>query len=138
MAWQPPDPQRGLTQPQTESTETNQTLADPAALEQQIATLQAEDPNSPLLESLYQSLGETYYKRLEQGKAIDYSQETDKAISAFQAAIDRRETIPDQTPLALSLNELGLLYKSQDATPKQNRYLCDRSRSGAAVRGRPS
>ncbi|WP_146141165.1 tetratricopeptide repeat protein [Stenomitos frigidus] len=113
MAWQPPDLQRWLTQPQTESTETAETLADPAAIEQQIATLQADYPNSPLLESLYQSLGETYFNRLQQGKAIDYPQETAKAIAAFQAAISRREPLPDLTPLANSLNYLGLLYKSQ-------------------------
>jgi hypothetical protein len=60
-------------------------LADPAELQQQIATLLAEDPKSPLLKSLYQSLGETYYKRLEQGISKDRSQEEQAAIKAFQA-----------------------------------------------------
>ena len=68
MSWQVPDQLRGLAPPPSEPTEAAESLADPAALEQQIATLQAEDPDSPLLESLYQSLGETYYNRLPAGK----------------------------------------------------------------------
>ena len=139
MSWQVPDPQRGLTQSQTESTETAEPLADPAALEQQIATLQADDPNSPLLESLYQSLGKTYFNRLEQGKAIDYPQETANAIAAFQAAIDRRETLPDPTPLAISLNDLAVVYWSTGTLRRSGtvvRAIAPDSR--AAVRGRPS
>jgi tetratricopeptide (TPR) repeat protein len=113
MAWQPPNQPQALDYSPPDSPEASDTLADPADLEQQIATLQADDPDSPLLESLYQSLGETYSKRLEQGKAIDYPQETANAIAAFQAAIAHRETLPDPVPLAISLNELGVLYQSQ-------------------------
>ncbi|NJR51652.1 MAG: tetratricopeptide repeat protein [Leptolyngbyaceae cyanobacterium CSU_1_3] len=96
-----------------EPTNQSATPADPTALMQQIADLQAEDPNSPLLESLYESLGEAYYERLEQGLAVDRPQEEAAAIDAFQSAIAYRETLPDLTLLARSLSYLGLLYKSQ-------------------------
>ncbi len=98
---------------QPELTSQPEPLANPAELEQQIAALQAEDPDSPLLDSLYQSLGETYDQRLEQGVAIDRPQETAKAIAAFQSAIARRESLTDPTPLATSLNNLAALYESQ-------------------------
>ena len=79
---------------QPEPTSQPKPLANPAELEQQIAALQAEDPDSPLLDSLYQSLGETYDQRLEQGVAIDRPQETEKSIAAFQSAIARCESAP--------------------------------------------
>ncbi|MGB7275746.1 MAG: hypothetical protein WBC69_20830, partial [Geitlerinemataceae cyanobacterium] len=49
-----------------------ESIADPTELQQQIESLLAEDPDSPLLRSLYSSLGQIYYQRLEQGKATDY------------------------------------------------------------------
>jgi tetratricopeptide (TPR) repeat protein len=115
MAWQIPDSSRSIA-PTSESTA--EPLADPIELEHQITALEAEDPNSPLLESLYESLGATYYERLERGIATDRPQETAKAIAAFQAAIDRREALPDPTPLATSLNNLAGLYKSQGRYPE--------------------
>jgi hypothetical protein len=112
MTWQV-----AAQQPDTEryfkSTDATEPLADPTELEQQIAALQAEDPDSPLLESLYQSLGETYYNRLKRGIANDRPQETANAIAAFQTAISHRADLPDPTPLATSLSYLGLLYESQ-------------------------
>jgi tetratricopeptide (TPR) repeat protein len=110
MAWQMSDSiQRGETLPEA----TDEPLADPAEIEQQIAALQAEDPDSPLLASLYQSLGETYYERLERGIAKNRPQETEKAIAALQTAISYREALPDPNPLAISLGCLALLYQSQ-------------------------
>ena len=88
-------------------------LADPDALAQQIADLQAEDLDSPLLESLYESLGEAYYQRLERGIAVDRPQEEANAIAAFKSAIAYRETLTDLTLLATSLSYLGLLYELQ-------------------------
>ena len=112
MAWQMPD-QRLENQPETETSYRPETLADPTELEQQIAALQAEDADSPLLASLYQSLGKTYSDRLEQGITVDRPQEEAKAIAAFQAAIARRESLADPTPLAASLNNLARWYESQ-------------------------
>ena len=110
IAWQPPDLSQKLER-QPESND--ELLADPAQLEQEIAALEAEDPDSPLLASLYQSLGEIYYNRLKRGIAIDRPQEEAKAIAIFQAAITRRKTLSDPLPLATSLNNLALLYESQ-------------------------
>jgi tetratricopeptide (TPR) repeat protein len=87
-------------------------LADPAEVQQQVAALLAEDPNSPLLASLYQSLGVTYYKRLEQGISQDRAQEEQAAIMAFQAAIQQGEA-PDNGSLATNLSYLAELYESQ-------------------------
>ncbi len=112
MAWQMLNPLQG-DQPQPETTEQSEPLADPIELEQQIAALQAEDPDSPLLDSLYQSLGKTYYQRLERGIAVDRPQETAKAIAAFEAAIIRREVLTDPLPLANSLDYLARLYYFQ-------------------------
>ncbi len=97
----------------SELTDQSTSIADPDALAQQIADLQAEDLDSPLLESLYESLGEAYYQRLEQGISVDRPQEEANAIAAFKSAIVRRETLADLTLLATSLSYLGLLYRSQ-------------------------
>ncbi|EKQ68095.1 Flp pilus assembly protein TadD [Leptolyngbyaceae cyanobacterium JSC-12] len=86
-------------------------LADPQELQQQIAALEADDPTSPLLASLYSSLGQTYYDRLEQGKAEDYHREQQLAIAALQQAIARSTDDPLQ--LARNFNTLGLVYASQ-------------------------
>ena len=112
MAWQVSDQPQG-NEPQQQLMDQAEPLADPNELEQQIAALQAEDPDSPLLASLHQSLGETYYNRLKRGIAVDRPQEEAKAIATFQSAIARRESLPDPTPLATSLNNLAGLYKSQ-------------------------
>jgi tetratricopeptide (TPR) repeat protein len=89
---------------------THEPIADPAEIRQQIEALLAEDPNSPLLRSLYSSLGQAYDERLEQGKATNYPQEQQHAISAFQKAIDL--AAEDDSPLATDCNYLALLYKS--------------------------
>ena len=126
MAWQIPNQLQGV-EPQPEPTDQAEPLADPIELEQQIAALQAEDAGSPLLDSLYQSLGETYYQRLERGITVDRPQEEAKAIAAFEAAIVRREVLTDPTPLATSLGYLAALYRSQgrygDAEPLYQRSL---------------
>jgi len=113
MAWQQSDPSRGSEQRQPESAETDEPLADPADLERQIVALETEDPDSPLLASLYQSLGITYYQRLKRGLAANRPQEEARAIHAFQSAMARQEPLADQAPLALSLSYLALLYKAQ-------------------------
>ena len=88
-------------------------LADPDALAQQIADLQTEDLDSPVLGSLYESLGEAYYQRLKRGISVNRPQEEADAIAAFKSAIAYRETLTDLTLLATSLSYLGLLYELQ-------------------------
>ena len=88
-----------------------ETLANPDEIVQQIEALLAEDPTSPLLGSLYSSLGQTYYNRLEQGLAEDYPKEQQQAIAAFQNASDRAKAAHDDIKLARDLSYLALLYK---------------------------
>ena len=87
-------------------------IADPAEIEQQIKVLLADDPESPLLRSLYQSLGIAYQERTEQGKAIDYAQEQQLGIEALKKAIELQEPLGETLNLANSLNSLAELYLS--------------------------
>jgi tetratricopeptide (TPR) repeat protein len=89
----------------------DQTIADPQEIEQEIQALLAVEPDSPLLGSLYFSLGKIYSDRLDQGKAIDYQQELQLGIAAFQQAIQRQEH-SETVDLADSLNNLAELYRS--------------------------
>ncbi len=95
----------------TDITKPPQPIADPTELTAQIQALLTSEPDSPLLASLYFSLGEAYQNRLAQGKAKDYPQEMQLAIAAFQQAIQRQA--PSATvDLARSLNNLATLYRS--------------------------
>ncbi|MGB6167049.1 MAG: tetratricopeptide repeat protein [Geitlerinemataceae cyanobacterium] len=85
-------------------------IADPTELQQQIESLLAEDPDSPLLRSLYSSLGKIYYRRLEQGKATDYPQEQQHAIAAFQKSIEL--ATEEDSELATDCSYLAELYES--------------------------
>ncbi|MGB3237173.1 MAG: tetratricopeptide repeat protein [Geitlerinemataceae cyanobacterium] len=105
-------------------------IADPTELQQQIESLLAEDPDSPLLRSLYSSLGKIYYRRLEQGKATDYPQEQQHAIAAFQKSIDL--AAEEDSELATDCSYLALLYESMgrysEAEPLYVRSLSIRER----------
>ncbi len=90
----------------------DESTADPFELEQQIKVLWVDDLSSPLLPSLYQSLGIAYQKRTEQGKAIDYVQEQQLGIEALEKAIELQEPLGKKIELATSLNNLALLYES--------------------------
>ncbi len=100
-------------------------IGDPQELSDQIDVLLQDSPNSPLLGSLYYSLGKIYADRLEQGKAVHYQDEQSKAVSAFEEAIDRQKS--DSTSQAQSLNALANLFKFsgryQDAEPLFKRAL---------------
>ena len=87
--------------------QSNYPIADPFELEQQIKVLLVDDPSSPLLPSLYQSLGIAYQKRTEQGKAIDYVQEQQLGIEALERAIELQEPLGKEIELATSLNNLA-------------------------------
>ncbi len=87
-----------------------ESLANPTEIRQQIESLSAEDPNSPLLRSLYSSLGKTYSQRLEQGKATNYPQEQQHAIAAFHKAIDL--AVEDDSELATDYSYLAGLYRA--------------------------
>ena len=98
---------------QFESTNYNDDpIADPVELEQQIKILLEDDPTSPLLASLYQSLGIAYQEGTERGKAIDYAQEQQLGIEALKKAIELQEPLGKTVDLASSLNNLAGLYSS--------------------------
>jgi tetratricopeptide (TPR) repeat protein len=108
-------------------------IADPAEIEQQIKTLLADDPESPLLRSLYQSLGIAYQKRTEQGKTIDYAQEQQLGIEALKKAIELQEPSGETLDLANSFNSLAELYRPmgryQEAEELLNRSLTIRTKN---------
>jgi tetratricopeptide (TPR) repeat protein len=80
-------------------------------IKNQIQALLASEPDSPLLASLYFSLGNVYRDRLDQGKAANYQQEIQLAIDAFQRAIELQEH-SETVELAQSLSNLAGLYQS--------------------------
>ena len=96
-------------------------LADPAELAQEIKQLLEIEPTSPLLSSLYHSLGVVYFNRLEQGISIDRLAEQAAGVAALQSATDRRQEPNDSLLLADSLNYLAKLFQSMarysDAEP---------------------
>jgi tetratricopeptide (TPR) repeat protein len=99
-------------------------LADPAELQQQIDALQAQDPDSPLLASLYNSLGKAYKD------AIRYAEAEVPYLKALE--LRERQLGADHPDVATSLNNLALLYDSQgrysEAEPLYVRSLSIRER----------
>ena len=79
------------------------TKANPEDIAKQIAELEAQDVESPLLASLYMDLGAAYETE------VHYS----KAASAYEQAVRLREKQlgPDHIDTATSLNDLAGLYK---------------------------
>jgi len=80
-------------------------IADPAELQQQIDALQTQDPDSPLLASLHNSLGKAYKN------AIRYAEAEPPYLKALE--LRERQLGADHPSVASSLNNLAGLYKSQ-------------------------
>ncbi|WP_416666116.1 tetratricopeptide repeat protein [Egbenema bharatensis] len=80
-------------------------------LQKQIATLEVQDPESPLLPSLYSSLGEAYEERLDNGLVAAHAKEQQLAIQAYEKAI-ALQTEEDSVELARTLKNLANLYRS--------------------------
>jgi tetratricopeptide (TPR) repeat protein len=80
-------------------------LIDTVALQEQIQNLQTLDANSPLLGSLYNSLGNAYKDKIQYADA-EASYVKALKLSEFQIGIDHPNT-------ADSLNNLAELYRSQ-------------------------
>ncbi|MGG6241012.1 tetratricopeptide repeat protein [Nodosilinea sp. AN01ver1] len=111
------EPERGQSQSQ-EQPPTSPT-ADPADLQQQIDELLAQDPDSPLLGSLYNDLG----------KALENEIRYDEAEVAYHNALNCREQQlgADHPDVANSLNNLAELYRAMrrygEAEPLYERSL---------------
>jgi len=89
---------------QEEYTQRTIIKADPTDLQKQIDELLSQDPDSPLLASLYFSLGDAYKEN------IQYNQ----AEFAYRKALDLYEQLgADHPDVAASLNNLAGLYYSQ-------------------------
>jgi tetratricopeptide (TPR) repeat protein len=80
-------------------------------LQKQIAILETQDPESPLLPSLYSSLGEAYEERLKNGLTTSHSKEQRLAVQAYEEAI-ALQTEEDSIELARNLNNLARLHYS--------------------------
>ena len=95
------EPERKQSQSQEEIPK--QLAADPADLQQQIDELLAQDPDSPLLSSLYNDLGKSLENEIRYGEAE----------VAYRNALQRREQQlgADHVDVATSLNELAELYR---------------------------
>jgi tetratricopeptide (TPR) repeat protein len=90
---------------QAEADQETFTKANPADLQKQIEYLLSQDADSPLLASLYLSLGDAYEEN------IQYNQ----AEIAYRTALDlyEQQLGADHPSVATSLNSLALLYQSQ-------------------------
>ncbi|MEI6065348.1 MAG: tetratricopeptide repeat protein, partial [Pseudanabaena sp. ELA748] len=90
---------------QVESAQKTFIKADPTDLQKQIDELLSQDPESPLLASLYNSLGDAYKEN------IQYNQ----AEFAYRKALDlyEQQLGSDHPHVASILNNLGSLYRSQ-------------------------
>ncbi|MGF1522794.1 MAG: tetratricopeptide repeat protein [Leptolyngbyaceae cyanobacterium] len=102
IAWTLPNRLEIQTLSATER-EADTSQAVPEDIERQIAELEAQDAESPLLASLYMELGAAYEA------VVQYT----KAAKAYEQAVKLRETQlgPDHPATATSLNNLALLYK---------------------------
>ncbi|MEA5448860.1 tetratricopeptide repeat protein [Leptolyngbya sp. CCNP1308] len=111
------EPERVQSQSQEQAP--SSPAADPADLQQQIDDLLAQDPDSPLLGSLYNDLGKALTDKVRYGEAE----------VAHITALHRREQQlgADHPDVAISLNNLALLYKSMgrygEAEPLYERSL---------------
>jgi tetratricopeptide (TPR) repeat protein len=83
-------------------------------LEKQIDDLKIKDPTSPLLTSLYSSLGAAYVERLEQRKSDDYQQDLDRANINLQKSLGlRKQETRDKNQVAKALSRLAKVYEIQ-------------------------
>ncbi|NET35027.1 MAG: tetratricopeptide repeat protein [Cyanothece sp. SIO1E1] len=78
-------------------------------------TEQQQGPQSPLLSTLYYSLGRVYQRRLDQYEAEDHQQERQLAIQALEKAITLQTQLGLEVDLQLSLKRLGdICFKFKD------------------------
>ncbi|HEY9906476.1 MAG TPA: tetratricopeptide repeat protein, partial [Thermosynechococcaceae cyanobacterium] len=85
-------------------------LADLQAL---IAQMEQNQPDDPLLATLYSRMGSILSDRLDRGEFLNYLTEMDKAVEYFEKAIAIQENLGLVLDAATSCNDLALLYKSQ-------------------------
>ncbi|MCP2731493.1 hypothetical protein NJ959_23995, partial [Symplocastrum sp. BBK-W-15] len=87
-------------------------LPDIAELQQQIDKLNELEPDSPLLGSLYQTLGETYFKKVQKGLSSSTKTDIELAIKSLQEAVGEYEKGNRKSELAFSLRWIGDIHTS--------------------------
>ena len=90
----------------------SENLADIEELQQQINKLKELEINSPLLGSLYQTLGKTYFQKVRQGLSKSAKTDIQLAINSFQEAVLEYEKADRKSELALSLGWMGYIQNS--------------------------
>ena len=109
------DPRGGnarLTVGQTGQT-TNEFLPPLKELQQTITELEAIDPDSPNLATLYERLGDIYKQRIQQGKSPNPQQDAAQGFRAFRQAISRYHTQNTPSSQATALLKLGNFLQAQ-------------------------
>jgi tetratricopeptide (TPR) repeat protein len=87
-------------------------LADIEELQQQIDNLKKLEPDSPLLGSLYQTLGETYFQKVQRGQSKSPQTDLDLSIASLQQAAQEFEKSDRKSELADCLEWIGYIQKS--------------------------
>ncbi|WP_226594460.1 tetratricopeptide repeat protein, partial [Microseira wollei] len=90
----------------------SETVTNIAELQQQIENLKLLEPDSPLLGSLDQELGKTYFKKVQQGLSKSPQTDLNLAIASLQQAIQEYKKADRKSELAFSLGWLGYIQKS--------------------------
>jgi tetratricopeptide (TPR) repeat protein len=75
------------------------------------------------LATLYSSLGNTYKQRLDSGKTTNYQADLQAAIAAYQKAVELQKKFQSDLALAITLNNLGLLYRTLGRYPEAEPFL---------------
>ncbi|MEO0535520.1 MAG: tetratricopeptide repeat protein, partial [Cyanobacteria bacterium P01_A01_bin.123] len=93
-------------------------------LEVMIEHTSTQNPDDPLLATLYQNVGNVYLKRAESGEFQDYQRELNQAIVYYQQAINLRKKLEPSEDLAETLNQLARIhFLSGDYSEAEPPYL---------------
>jgi tetratricopeptide (TPR) repeat protein len=88
-------------------------LPPPAEILSEIHQLEANNPASANLATLYQKLAEVYAARIARGEVTNLEQEQQQAIDAFERAIELYRKLNDRSALANILNNFGNFLRNQ-------------------------
>jgi tetratricopeptide (TPR) repeat protein len=96
----------------------NDFLPPPEEILSEIHQLEANNPASANLATLYQKLAGVYAARIARGEATNLDREQQQAIEAFERAIDLYRELNEPSALANTLNNFGnfLFYRSSYQT----------------------
>ena len=90
----------------------DETLPNIAELQQEIDKLKKLEPDSPLLGSLYQTLGKTYFQKVQRGLSKSPQTDLELSIASLQQAAREFEKANRKSELAKCLEWIGYIQKS--------------------------